>query len=486
MILQKTLKMSPAGSQKTSKRLTSRICEEINPKQVEAFNEVFGMVAHFEAGKLARLNGTEPPAPTLPCHTRRQFYYGGSIRGGKTFLDLTILVVLAKMYPGSRAHVVRKSFTELEGITKSSLERIIGNAPVRWKKSNKEYYVQFTNGSRIYLFSENFNADPAGNRFLGLETNFILLEQMEELQFSTMEMCMQRVASWRLEKEAPGLILGTFNPTFCWVKEVIYDKWVANPSECPFIFTKALPTDNKTNTEEQYAVWANLDPITYARMILGQWEIDVKGRFMHAFNADKHVLEDLEYNPDYELRYSFDFNVDPSCIIIFQTDGESWFHVLGEVRIENGDTPAACAKLMEDWRHLDPLELVTGDASGLARMSGLKGHLNQFQVIAQELDLRDEQFIVSATNPEIPDSRVFCNSIFARFPRIKIARRCKWLIHDLNFVRIRRDQEGKVKIQKTGKLVNAPLNAESMGHLMDCLRYALHSTLFNFVSIPKS
>lgn len=496
-----------------ARRVTSRICDEINPKQVEAFNHVMGMVAHYEAVKKATAHNAhvervvasyvggpappdgqvipermEVPASTLRCHDVRQFFYGGAIRGGKTYLYLTILVILAKVYPGSRSHVVRKSFTELEGITKSSLERIIGNAPVRWKKSSKEYYVQFTNGSRIYLFSENYNADPNGNRFLGLETNFILLEQMEELQFSTLEMCMQRAASWRLEKEAPGIILGTFNPTFGWVKEYVYDRWMANPDQCPFIYTSALPTDNKTNSAEQFAQWANLDPVTYARMIGGQWEIDVKGRFMYAFDHQRHAPnDDIEYDPAYDLGYSYDFNVDPACAIVYQTDGATWFNVLDEVRVEDGDTPKVCDILRERWGWTEARETVTGDASGLARMSGLRGHLNQFQVIKDELGITDEQFILNTvSNPDIPDSRVFCNSIFARFPHIRINKRCRFLIHDLNFVRIRRDQEGRVHIQKTGKLLNAPMNAESMGHLMDALRYALHNTLFNFVTIPRS
>lgn len=492
--------------------LSSRICPEINPKQVEAFEHVMGAVAHYEAIKKARAHNAEvdrvlgsyvggptppdgqvipermvEPLASLPCHTRRQFFYGGAIRGGKTFLYLTILVILAKLYPGSRAHVVRKSFTELEGITKSSLERIIGTAPVRWKKSTKEYFVQFSNGSRIYLFSENYNADPSGNRFLGLETNFILLEQMEELQFSTLQMCMQRVASWRMAKEAPGLILGTFNPTFGWVKEHVYDAWKKDPSACPFIYTPALPTDNKTNTDEQFAQWANLDPVTYARMIGGEWEIDLKGRFMHAFDHNRHVVPEVEYDPEHDLRYSFDFNVDPSCAIVFQTDRETFFHILDEVRVEEGDTPVVCDILKERWRAYEPWEKVTGDASGLNRMSGLRGHLNQFQVIRDELGITDEQFeLATLSNPDIPDSRVFCNSIFARFPRVRIAQRCKYLIHDLNFVQIKRDAEGRVGIKKTGKLANAPMNAESMGHLMDCCRYAMHSTLFQFVTIPRS
>ncbi len=464
--------------------LTSRIHPSVNPKQVFAFGLVFMMVAFFEACKRAVLEGKPRPKPTRPEHTRREFYYGGAIRGGKTYLYLTIICLLCKKYPGMRAHVIRRSMTELEGITKSSLERIIGRAPVKWKRSAKEYFVQFRNGSRIYLFSENHNADPNGNRFLGLETNVILLEQMEELQHKTLQLARQRIGSWRLNDEPPALILGTFNPTFNWVKEVIHDTWEKTPDEADFIFTTALPDDNLTNTDEQWASWKKLDDITYRRMIGGEWNVDLKGRFFHAFKQG-HISDSIAYNPDFPLWYSFDFNVDPSCAIAFQTDEETFFHVLYEVRIEDGDTPNVCDAL-QDARPEGVYEKVTGDSSGLARMSGLRGHLSQYQVIRNELDISEDQFVLPSSNPEIPDSRAFVNSCISRFPGFKVHRRCKYLIHDLNFVKIRRDVAGRINIQKTGKLENAPLNAESMGHLGDCLRYGLHVTLYNFVTIPTS
>lgn len=471
--------------------VTASIREDVNPRQVEAFTAFFEMVAHFEACKAARAKGEPEPAPTKRHQTLRQFYYGGAIRGGKTFLYLTILCLLCKKYPGSKWHIVRQSFTQLGGITESSLLKILGTTPVKWKRSSKDYYVQFRNGSRIYFFSENYNADPQGTRFLGLETNGFLLEQMEELRLNTMQQCLMRAGSWYIPNMPPTVILGTFNPTYCWVKQQIFDQWVTNPEAVKFHYTPALPSDNSKVTQDQWDQWGNLDPITYQRFIKGLWDIDIKGRFFYAFNEDKHKKE-VEYDPDYPLYYDYDFNVDPACAIVFQTDRSSFFHILDEVRVENGDTPLVCDILKERWRGKEfskgdmPTERVTGDASGLARMSGVKGHLNQYQVIQRELEIPEERFVLADTNPEIPDSRVFTNSIWSRFPNCYIHPRCKFTIHDLNFLQIRRDQDGRVHIQKTGKNIMAVMDAESMGHLGDCTRYGMHNTLYNFVTIPKS
>jgi hypothetical protein len=475
--------------------VTAHINDETNPKQVKAFNAVMGMLAYYEQVKAVRAENAvlkaqgkklRPiPKPPTRAHTLRQFFYGGGIRGGKTFLYLVILVLLSRRYPKSRWHIIRAAMPDLTRNTEPSLLKILGDADVRWKRGGSEYFVEFNNGSRIYFLSENFHRDPDLNRFKGLETNGFLLEQIEELSQDTYNKAIERAGSYYIEDMPPPLVLATFNPAFNWIKNVIHERWLSDPDSVPFHYTIALAKDNSTVTQEQWEQWSNLDDVTYARYIEGQWEIDLKGRFMYAFDEKRHVKE-VEYDPAWPLYYSFDFNVDPACAVVFQTDGESFFHILDEVRMENADTPSVCDALKSRWRHLDPDEYVTGDASGLARISGLRNHLSQYNVIANELGLDESRFMLSRSNPTIADSRMFCNSIWSRFPNVYLHPRCKWTKHDLNFVEIRRASDGSVEIQKTGKLKHAPLGAESMGHLLDCTRYAMHNTLFNFVELPKS
>lgn len=463
------------------------ISDEVNPKQVQAFNALFGAIAYHDELKRARAEGKEPPKPDLPSDAKWTHMYGGAIRGGKTFLFLAVFVLLCRMFPGSRWHVIRASFPDLQRNTIPSLMRILLSARgVRWKRSSSDYYVRFPNGSRIYFMSENFKQDRDLNRFKGLETNGFLLEQIEELQYETYQKAIERAGSFYIEKMPPPLVLATLNPAYNWVHEIVYEAWEKLGDAAPFHYTVALPSDNSKVTPEQWEQWERLDPKTYARYIAGSWELDVKGRFMHAFRPEVHVVDEVAYEPSLPLYYSFDFNVDPSCAIVFQTDKRTFFHVLSEVRMENSDTPQICDALKVEWRPANPLEYVTGDASGLNRMSGLRGALNQYQVIKREMRIPEDRFVLPKANPGIADSRVFCNSIFAHFPSVKIARRCKFLVHDLNFVEIRRDSDGVVGIKKTGKLTHAPMGAESMGHLLDALRYGMHVTLYDFVTLPKS
>lgn len=452
-----------------------------NPKQASFFYAVMQAVANHRAYMAG-----DKSAPA-PKDDKRIFAYGGGIRGGKTFVCLVILVILCKMFPRSRWHVIRRAFPDLQRNTEPSLQKIISGAEVRWKRSSADYYVQFPNGSRIYFMAEQFERDRDLNRFKGLETNGVLLEQAEELQDKTYQKSIERMGSYYVDPMPPGLLLMTFNPAFNWVKEDIYDPWSIGQLNEAIHFVEALPDDNPFVTEDQWAAWSRLDDDTYQRYIGGLWELKLKSRLFHAFDSAVHVTTDIELDKDQPVRLSYDFNTDPSTCVVYQTDGENYFHVLYEYRIEDGSTEEVCdAIVAEEWFDDDVWFRVTGDATGNNRWSGMAGRLNQYRLIKKRLGLRNDQFVVPKTNPWIADSRTLCNSVIAKLPSFRVHKRCKWTIHDLNFVKIKRDSEGKLGIQKTGKLEHAPKGAESMGHLGDCVRYGIHEALHDFVDIPRS
>ena len=448
-----------------------------NPKQAQFFYDTMGAVKRYEMSR------TDPeyvdPDPI------RFLSYGGAIRGGKTFVCLFILVMLCRMFPGSRWHVIRASLPDLIRNAEPSLRRILGAKLVRWRRSGSDYYVQFRNGSRIYFMAETFNADKDLNRFKGLETNGFLLEQAEELQHATFQKCIERAGSHYTAKQPPAFVFLTFNPAYNWVRDLIWTPWHKGELKPPYYFLEALPDDNPFVTGDQWEVWKALDDKTYSRFIRGDWDIDIDGRFAWAFSRRTHVGRP-EYDPNERLWVSFDFNVDPSTAIVFQSDGERWFRVLKEYRIEGGDTYRLCEAIKEDWEHLNPWLWVTGDATGKNRMSGARGAVSQYHIIQEELNLPWDRFVVPRSNPLIADSRVLTNSVIQRLQEFVVHEECEWLIHDLSFVLIKRDQQGRVQIQKTGKLQHARLGAESMGHLLDCVRYGVHVTLADFVHIHRS
>lgn len=447
--------------------------------QAAYFNTVMGAVSRYlreQAGLLIKsAKRFKDPKPL------RIFAYGGAVNGGKTYVSLALLVLLCRLFPGSRWHVIRASMPDLIRTVEESMKELLRNTTgARWRRSRGDVYVEFRNGSRIYFMAENFARDPDLNRFKGLQTNGVLLEQVEELQQETFMKCIERVGRFYIPKMPPPMVFMTFNPAFNWVKEQLYDRWKDGTLPPTWHYQEALPKDLPFVTQEQWSIWQNLDKRTYQRFIEGLWEIDLDGRFAHAFTSKKHKGR-VEYDPAWPLYISFDFNVDPSCAVAFQTDGETFFRGLKEYRIKDGDTHKLCDAVRKDWYDLNPDVWVCGDASGRARMSGVRGAVSQYHIIQAALEIPWERFLVPTTNPFVADSRVLLNSVIEHIEEFMLDDSMTWTIHDLNFVVIKRDHMGLVQIQKTGKLKHVKENAKSMGHLLDCVRYGVHVAFPNFV-----
>jgi hypothetical protein len=138
-----------------------------NQKQTQYVNDV-----------LAAAHGLNP---------YRYLFYGGAIRGAKTFSGLICLILLCRIFPGSIWYVIRESFPKLEKTALPSIGKILHNSPNwRWRRDKSNYYCEYIkNGSRIYFAGENYSTDPNLDWMLGLECNGFLLEQVEELQDKT-------------------------------------------------------------------------------------------------------------------------------------------------------------------------------------------------------------------------------------------------------------------------------------------------------------
>lgn len=479
---------------------------DIIPFQIDFFNAVMEPVSRYQQLgimniELLKLDSEKDPEKydilvteideiTLRIEfDNRYFFCAGSIRAGKTIICHTVLVILCLMFPRSKWVIVRESFTRLITTSVKSMESILGNS-WHWKRSQQEYFTQAPNGSRIYFMAEGHASDPGGHKFLGLEVNGFCLEQMEELHEVTYDNCLMRCGSWHGTEgpPPPPLMVGNFNPNEGWSKKNIVVPWKSGKlaEDARLYFIPTYAKDNPYNTKEQQQNWKKLDPATYERMIEGNWDIEVKNAFLYCFDEKLHTAEGLELNHDQEIGISFDFNVDPMTCIIFQTDRENFFYVIKAFSISNSDTYELCRELKPYIEGREHMVIVTGDASGKNRMSGLPGHINHYQIIASELGLRDNQFKIPGANPRITDSRVFCNSIVANFPDFKVDSSLEGFIEDLKFTVCGVDKEGKLTILKTG--LNPYLSKDNslIGHSLDNLRYSIHATLYKWLKVPKS
>lgn len=400
----------------------------------------------------------------------RYFFYGGAIRGGKTYVCLTILVILCKIFPGSKWYVIRKSFATLKETTLPTMGKILGKRKsVRWNRDQSDYYCEFANESRIYFAGENLQNDPDLIWMLGLECNGIFLEQVEELSEKLLDYAIQRAGSWIIPEMPTPLILGSFNPTRTWVRKRIFDKYLDGTLEEPYFYQDASAEDNPFVTDEQWKSWKNMSDDLYKQFVGGDWNFEKSpNTFAFAYNDNVHH-KPVKYQKDAPLYLSFDFNVEPITCLAAQHDGD-FIHIVKEFRIMKSDIYDLCEKILVEFP--DAYFVITGDATGQSRSAISKGNKNYYKIIRQELVIGPNQVKVPRSNPGVKATRLLTNSLFQKHGNLWInVDACPFLNDDLNGVLV--DENGDIDKGKDSRKT----------HLLDCLRYyfwTFHNKFLDF------
>jgi hypothetical protein len=394
--------------------------------------------------------------------------FGGAAGGGKTFVSLATLISLAKIFPNSKSHVIRESLPSLKRTTIPTFFKLCPKSFIR-SYHQTDHIVTFTNGSTLEFFPENFNMDKNLTRFDGLETNFFLIEECQEIQKKTFEKCKLRVGRHIIPNQPPRLILLTCNPSQQWPKTEFHEPAMDGKLNPSYFYKRALMIDNPTLPAEYLAAMENLDDVTRAVFVNGDWDVvDVERPFAYGFNKFKTVKPGLEIKKNEPIILSFDFNVDPITCIAGQSFGDS-IQIIREFRLRNSDIYQLCQTIRAEFG--DVFYLVTGDASGANRSAMTKGTLNYYMIIRDELDLPKSAFRVPSVNPSIKNSRVLLNSILQKHPDCKIDSSCQFLIHDLQSV----ETTSSGDIDKTSDSKST--------HLLDCFRYYLWTFHNDFIRL---
>ena len=394
--------------------------------------------------------------------------YGGAAGGGKSYVSLATLITLAKLFPNSKSHVIRESLPSLKRTTIPTFFKLCPKSFIR-SYHQTDHIVTFNNGSTLEFFPENFNMDKNLTRFDGLETNFFLIEECQEIQKKTFEKCKLRVGRHIIPKQPPRLILLTCNPSQQWPKTEFHEPSENGTLNASYFYKRALMMDNPTLPDEYLAAMENLDDITRAVFVNGDWDVvDVERPFAYGFNKFKSVKPNIQIKQNEPIILSFDFNVDPITCIAGQSYGDK-IQIIREFRLRNSDVYQLCQTIRAEFG--DVLYYVTGDASGANRSAMTKGTLNYYMIIRDELDLPKSAFRVPSVNPSIKNSRVLLNSILQKHPDFTIDSSCQFLIHDLQNVET--TPSGDIEKTKDAKLT----------HLLDCLRYYLWTFHNDFIRL---
>jgi hypothetical protein len=411
--------------------------------------------------------------------------FGGAVGGGKTYCALGALLLLCKVYPGSRHVVVRDSLQNLKLTTIPSFLKL---CPERFlQKFNQDTMTAtMTNGSQIIFFGEQFDSDKELLRWHGLECNSFVFEECGELQEASFYKAIERAGRWipPTGVQPPPLILMTCNPSRNWVKTLWYDRYTASTLPHDWFYVPSKITDNPyvSSNAEYMDSLKNLPAYEYQSMVEGDWEIMAKTGDMayKNFDMDNH-LGDYEYDPNEILFLSVDENVSPylTCIAFQLKKTETGFEVrmIAEVLASDplntveGLTDMILKRFPPD-KHKSTVELF-GDATSRKQDTKLEKGSNFYSLVMGYLKAYKISERVPKSNEGVAMRLSWINAILEKEVsniRFRIDKRCKNAISD--FMLTKQAEDGsKMKTMVTNPKTKQRYQA--VAHITDATDYFL-------------
>lgn len=209
------------------------------------------------------------------CGKFKFLLFGGSIRCGKSFVALALVIILCKIYPGSRWVIIRNNLPVIRRNVVPVFEKLRPRQFIR-EINKTTWTATCANGSQILFVPESIKDDPDGNKWRGFEVNGAVLEEANELSVQTFNAMIERVGTWTIPgnaKQPAPLVLLTCNPSQSWVKTAFYDPWVAKKLKAPYYFMQARADDNPHIGAELKEQWKSLPPHVYKKFVLGDWSV---------------------------------------------------------------------------------------------------------------------------------------------------------------------------------------------------------------------
>lgn len=336
-----------------------------------------------------------------------------------------------------------------------------------------EFLVNKTEHSFLHIPSGNIILckgldDPAKIKSIKGITGMWLEEatEFEEEDFDQLDL---RI---RGEKDNYVQYILTFNPIDenHWLKKRFFDKKDPAATTCHSTYK-----DNHFLTQEDRERLESLkerNELYYDVYCLGKWGVTVKtNKFMYSFSQEKHVIDSYEPHKYLPILISYDFNKEPMTATVGQQVDEMTAYLFDEFQLDAGSTPEINEILKAKYMHWLGNIDVTGDATGRNRTAMVRGNLNHYRIIKEDLGLMDRNLLVPSQNPSHKDSRMLCNSVL-QHAKFFITKNCTKAIEDCTYAAV--DEQGELlKTAKEGR------------HILDNVRYTIHAFYPDFITNPK-
>lgn len=203
------------------------------------------------------------------------FALAGGTGSGKTFGILMMIHTVAKLCPGVRIAIFRKSEKNLKTNTIPSYKKLLlllnESIPI------VDLTAKYANGSEVLFLWADITKDPDCDNAKGGEFTMAYLNEANQIDQQYYNILKTRVGRWNIfnlagqqMEIAPAIILD-FNPTNNWVKTEFYDKYENNTLDSNVYFQLSLPKDNPENSEDFFRLLETLPEAEYERYVKGNW-----------------------------------------------------------------------------------------------------------------------------------------------------------------------------------------------------------------------
>lgn len=412
-------------------------------------------------------------------------YYGFTLKENPRFLlgDFTVThntfsgslrgLTYALLWDGCRGLVGAKSQDLLDNTTKRKyiehMENIGLQEGVHYWWSDRGQTLNFVNGSVI-----RFKTLSDWQQFMSEEFAWIEFEEasfLEEIVFIKLLTRLRQAKreGWR------GFHRSLFMHTNPQGKRGWINKFFVNPKtkKESYRFISASTRDNPYLGDEYVEMLEEAYSAEQVKEMIDGLDVDYDNTVAFPDFTTDNIFDDLEYDPNYPLILTCDFNYNPMCWYLMQEIDGTW-HVLEELIRNNVTTKEMCQQIQPilDMYKTKKL-IIMGDSHGKDRKTNGSDYnvmLAHYTDAGYDCTLR-----VQKSNPLIKDRLAVLRGLIRNAKgvrRLKVKSTCKWLLYNFEEC-VNQLANGGLKIP-TDSEIQQDDNKRYLIHPIDAISYPMH------------
>lgn len=429
---------------------------ELNPKQ---FEFLFGIPEE-------KLNNPSRVYNDIVC------YYGG-MGAGKTFSGSLKGLVFCLKWAGVRGLVGAKSQDLLDNTTKRKyvehLENMGLKDGVHYWFTDRGQTLNFINGSII-----RFKTLSDWQQFMSEEFTFIEFEEASFLDEIVFIKLLTRLRQAK-RNDWDGYYRSLFMHTNPQGKRGWINKFFINPKtkKQSYRFIRCSTRENKHLGDEYVEMLEEAYSAEQVQEMIEGLDVDYDNTVAFPNFTTDNIKDDLEYDPNYPLILSCDFNYNPMCWYLMQEREGIWY-ILRELINLNVTTKQSCQlvqPIIDEFnnKHL----IIMGDSHGRDKKTNGSDYtvmLAHFNEAGYDVTLR-----VQKSNPLIKDRLAVLRGLIKNAKnsiKLYVDSSCKWLIY--NFEECKNQlSNGGLKLPTDSEIQNDD-NKRYLIHPIDAISYPMH------------